>query len=252
LLLCVGLLVGIPHAAYADSMSSSSISFSNLQIDPASGSVAYGTWTSQPYSEADNSLGEIDFGTTSAGVTFASASGNASASLLTGTATGNSNIVGTTASAETTGQGILTNTFMITGGTGSVNVTFSTDLSGDVQAANDAEGVLATAEAAFNLNVNGNPELFFDSPISVGSSAFLNSPFCYGTGGCSQAALSNTVSLNYNTPYTIYVQADAETSAYNITPEPSVADLSLVALLGITAYAMGGRRRWTLGQRGLD
>lgn len=260
LLLCAGLVMGIPDAAYADSMGASSISFSNLQFALPTGSAGsimwQGSWTSQAYADAQNSLGQLDSAFTSnlgtasavsATVTFANASGSGFVSPLSGTAFGNSSISGVTAQAETIGQGILTNTFEITGGSGVVNVTLSTDLTGEVKAANDAEGVLATAEAAFLVDVNGTPDLFFDSPISVGPSASADAPFCFGSG-CSQT-LTNTVPLSFNTPYLVYVEADAETSAYNITPEPSAGILSVIALLGIGVYAFGAERRSALRER---
>jgi hypothetical protein len=251
LLVCAGLLWGVPDALYADSMGSSSISFSDLEITAAGGTVSFGTWSSQAFAQAQNSLGGLDSDFTSnsgsssaasAAVTFANAAGNASVTPLGGAASGISNVSGTIGQAVTTGQGILsTSTFEITGGTGVVNVTFSTDLSGEVQAANDAKGVLATAEATFILDVDGTPDLFFDLPISAGPSASIVSTF--------GPDLTSTMSLEFNTPYSLYVEADAETSAYNVA-EPTTAVLLLIALFGVAACVYAAEGRGALGHRG--
>jgi hypothetical protein len=252
LLLCAGLLLGIPEAADASSIASSTISFSNPQITSAGGMVVLqGPWTSQAYANAQNSLGEINneftsstgaASTASASVTWANASGTANVSPLSGTASGNVNIPGTTGQAITASTADLLNTFMITGGTGMVNVTFSTNLNGELQVANDQYGVLATAEAIFALQVDGTPYLFFDSPISVGPSASIVSPFCYGTGSGCSPSLSNSVMLDYNTPCSLYIEIDAETSGYSVTPEPPAAVLLFTALLGIAMFGWAERR----------
>ncbi|HME00024.1 MAG TPA: hypothetical protein VKM93_22175 [Terriglobia bacterium] len=263
LLLCAGLLLGIPDGAYADSIASSTISFSNIQItlptgNPGSivwqGAAPPGTsctgvapaWCSQAYAEPQNGLGEDipvftsntgAASTASATVTFANASGTADVSSLSGTASGNASILGTTAQAITSSTSSLSNSFEITGGTGSVDVAFSTDFNGQVQVANDQNGVQATAEAIFNLNLDGSPVLSFDSPISVGSSASLVSPF--------GQTLTNTVPLNFDTSYPLFIQADAETSAYNVPEYPSVVLLT-IGLLAMAAYAYAAERRSAL------
>jgi len=261
LLVCAGLLLGIPDALYAGSFATSTISFSDLQITASSGAVQLSApWSSQASADAQNSLGELDSEFTSntgaastigASVTYANASGTANVSPLSGSASGAAGIPAyMLGQAITTGTGALFNSFEVTGttGTGPVNVTFSTDLIGLLQAENTGSGVLATAEATFLLDVNGTPYLFFDSPISVGPDASQTAPFCYGTTGCSQSDLTNTVSLNFNTPYSVYVETDAETSAYNATPEPP-ASILFITLLGIAAYACMAERRAALGKR---
>jgi len=236
LLVCAGLLLGIPNAVYASSIAASNLSFSNLQITASSGTIQFqGPWTSQAFASAENSLGGLDqefasnigaASTIAAIVTFANASGTANVAPLSGTASDSASIPGTTAQAITSSYAALSNSFEITGGTGLVNVTFSNDLSGLLQVGNDQNGVLATAEAIFALQVDGMPILFLDSPLSAGPSASATLPI--------SQSLTNTISLTYGTPYAIYVEADAESSAYNVVPEPPTAVLLFTALLGIT------------------
>ena len=237
LLLSASLLLCIPGVGYADAVALNTISFSNLQIIASTGTVQFqGAWNSQAFAQAQNSLGGLDsqFVSNTGGpamvtatVLFASASGTALVASLSGAALSNASLPGNiNAQALSTGTGTLFNFFEITGGTGSVNVTFSADLAGMLDVMTDQSGLLARTETIFTLGLDGQPILFFDSPLLVGSNDHASLAFAQ--------TLSTTLSLNFNTPYLLFAQADSESQAINI-PEPPTIALGFTALLGLAA-----------------
>jgi hypothetical protein len=236
-LLFASLFFCIPRVVYADSIAISNISFSNLLITASTGNVQFqGAWTSQAFAQAQNSLGELDSkfssntgvgSTATATATFANASGSASVAPLSGATSSNASILGATAQALSKGTGTLFNMFEITGGTGSVNVTFSTDIAGMLDVKTNQSGLLAQTESTFALQLDGLPILFFDSLLSVGPNSSASLPF--------SQTLSTIESLNFNTPYLVLAHADPESQVINTVPEPPTASLLFMALLSVTA-----------------
>jgi hypothetical protein len=236
-LLFASIFFCIPGVVYADSIATSNISFSNLQITASAGTIQFlGPWNTEAFAQAQNSLGELDSqsssntgtgSTATATVTFAGATGDAAVAPLSGDASSNASIVPDfNAQARSQGNGTLFNSFEITGGTGSVNVTFSAGIAGKLDVSTDDDGVLAQTETIFNLQLDGQPVLFFDSILSVGPNS--SASMLIGQ------TLTNTESLNFNTPYQVLAQADSESQAI-VTPEPPTASLLFMAVMSVTA-----------------
>ena len=232
----LGLLT--PRCVYATAIANSTISFSNLQIAPSAGTVIFfDDWSAEAFAQAQNSLGgsASQFDSSSGGIAsanaaiiFASGEGNASAINLTGTAMSSANIPGAQdAQASSVGRGTLFNFFVITDGTGDVDVNFSVDLTGNLNVFTDASGQLAQTETIFALELDGTPILFRDDLFSIGPSAFASMPF--------SQTLSDTRTLQFDTFYFILAEADSESQAINI-PEPSTVTLMLAGLITLVSF----------------
>ena len=227
-----------PRCVHATAIANSAISFSNLQIAPSTGTILFlDDWSAEAFAQAQNSLGELNnqfdssiggAAAANATVTFATSADNASATNLTGSASSSVNIPATiTAQASSVGRGTLFNLFVITGGSGDVDVNFSVDLTGSLDLLTDAFGQLAQTETIFDLELDGNPILFRDDILSIGPNAFASMPF--------SQKLSDTRTLQFDTFYFILAQADSESQAINI-PEPSTVTLMLAGLITLTRY----------------
>src|SRR6185503_15047778 len=126
--LLVGLLLGVSSSAYADTISITSVTVSNLQLTPSSGTVVFSPPQSVSPTSASgaaaNSLGEEsadpsqDPTRSEAGisVTFASAGGVSDLTNLFLNANSSVMLSGCVCSAETEGLAALRQTFMIVGG----------------------------------------------------------------------------------------------------------------------------------------
>jgi hypothetical protein len=244
------LLLLYPCNANADALALSSISFSNLQITASTGSVVFGgPWTSEGFAQSQDSLGAMNPRFTSSGggtstaattVPYANALGSANAGTLNGSASSQVNLTGITdpTSGNSVGQGTLQNVFMITGGTGSTTVAFSTVLAGLLQMTTDSSAIGESTEAIFNLTLNSDSVLFFGSMLTGGLGFNSTTPI--------SQTLSQTLTLSFDTPYFLTIQSDAESSAISTAtvPEPSTLPMMLVGLV-----LMGGAAQKTLGQR---
>jgi len=228
----------IPGVVYADSVAISNISFSNPQITASAGTIVFADpWNTQAFAEAQNSLGEHDKhfdshtgapSKATATVSYAGATGKADVAPLDGAASSYATLVPNDPipEADSKGRGTLYNFFEITGGTGSVDVTFSADIAGALLVATDDDGLLAQTETIFGLELDGQPILFFDKLLSVGPDSFASAAF--------GKTLSTTTALNFDTPYFVLAQGDSESVAV-LTPEPPTALLLFSALLGAAA-----------------
>ena len=250
LLVLACLVLSWPRRVEADADASCSLTFSNLTIAPSAGTVVYdSSWTAESFVQAQNSLGELDqqyvstneaTATADASATYATGHGDASPLTLAGTASSSAIIPGSASQqAISEGQPDVYNSFTITGGTGTVNVAFSVDLSGMLNVMTDSYGANAVAETIFNLTLNGNSTLFSDTLLSVGPNSTNTLPVA--------VSLTNTVALQYGTDYFVFAQPDAETTAVTI-PEPSTFVLILAGcsvLAGATRKA--GRKKRSAG-----
>src|SRR5580658_5623895 len=97
--------------------------------------------------------------------------------------------------------------FDITGATGLVNVTFSAVINGTLNLGADAYGVFGLGETDFSLSVNGDPILFSDLILTVG-------PNQSQSGGVSET-ITGTMTLEANTDYNLWLEADSETTVVN-------------------------------------
>ena len=225
------LVVILPRCAQADATADAQLSFINLSITPGAGTFDLLTnWAGAAYGQA-TVASQYDTGATpSVFVTgdYSTASGSASAASPSAQSGADASVTGAAAD-NASGQAWVESAFMITGGTGDVSTVFSAQLIGSLNVLTDAAGQLAQAEAVFSLELNGDPVLFNDQLLSIGASDSQNLPL--------SSPLNNTVTLQYNTPYIIYIETDSEVSVSSV-PEPRAAGLLAIGLsLGLWAAA---------------
>jgi RHS repeat-associated protein len=233
-----------PLNARADATAGGLLTFNNLSITPDAGSFQTVTnWQGTAYAQATlteqynsgtapaaNALGDYSF-----------SQGTASATTpLNGLGSANASILGQTlASDQATGQGSLVSWFMITGGSGPVSALFSAAINGSLSVLTDVNGESANAETVFSLEVDGGSVLFDDRYFSIGPSDGNSQNF--------STVLNNTMTLQYNTVYELYVQADAEVSVSNI-PEPGATSLMGAGMILLWLGWRRGNRRFTAGR----
>lgn len=248
LLVAASLLTALP--LWASSNSTSIMDLTSLTITAASGTVVFDPTmtTSEAFAQAQNSFGGFDQDYNSA--LGAKVSSNAMVQFAAGKALAdpvnlvlksysNVNIpnepIGFVAASSQGTADILNSNFMITGGTGPVNVTFDAMLKWIQSVATDIHGINASSEVVFSLAINGTQVLFLDSPLMVGSnaSASINqNPY----------DLKNSIMMNYDQDYTIFIEVDSESSGQSV-PEPS----TIALLIGGPALALA--RQWIMAKR---
>lgn len=244
--LLLGLLLGTSSSAYADTIAITSVSLSNFQIVPASGTVVFSTPQSGSPTTASgaaaNSLGE-ELGNSSLSPTFAQAltsitfaSAGGTADLATMSVKANSSVLlpGCVCSAETEGLASLRLSFMITGGTGAVDVTLS-GLSQTMQnLVTDEFSLFAVSESRISLNVIDVGTFSFNSSLRIGPND--------STTLDTQRQLSQAVTLQFGHQYDLIVFVGSNSrAAQNEVPEPASVVL-LVSGLGFMAGFVRKRR----------
>jgi hypothetical protein len=233
-----GLLLGAASTAYADNVAIATISFSNLQFTPATGTAQLTINGVNVRADATNTFGEhqnnisntVPLAQTTAIVTFASATMSAS-TANTASGSASVNVTGTAASF---GIGGFTGTLVLAGGEGNVNVTISGLLQAMGQVATDEFGQFAQAEELFNITVNG---------VSVFSSEMLisvNGPNQTGQFQLLASQLSRVISLPFGT-HTIGVTLSPASFAISEVPEPASV-LLLVSGMGFMMGVLKKRR----------
>ena len=167
---------------------------------------------------------------------LATGSGSASALGATGSSSASGYIPGAIAGFDTaTGRASMGGQFEITGTTGTVNVTFSSYISGMLDLSSDIYGVFGQGESDFVLSVNGNPVLFNDQILSIGPSQSQNANI--------GQTLTATISLMANTPYSFVGEADSEITVVNSSvPVPEPGEVALIAG-GLAMLALFSRAR---------
>src|SRR5271165_825108 len=114
--------------------------------------------------------------------------------------------------ANAIGQATLFNTtFSVAGGTGTVDVTFSSLVNMSQFLFTDVNGVFAGDETSFSLSLDGQNVLFMDRANQIGSSAALSDGF--------SGPLSDTLTLNFDQNYTLTATVEDDPYGYS-TPEP--------------------------------
>lgn len=234
----LALSISYAPLAHATAIATGSISVTNLTISPLSGTVVYSSpWTAESFAQAQNSLCGCDSqfnssvgGTAQADAMVLFAQGHAltDAAGLTLSASDAVNISGAgVMAADAIGQSTLFNTtFSISGGTGSVDVTFGALLNMSQFLFTDPNGVFAMDETSFQLSLDGQTVLFRDLSNHIGSNATLSDGF--------SGPLSNTLTLNFNQDYTLYGVAEDDPSGYD-TPEPPAGSLLVLGAAVIAA-----------------
>ncbi|ESQ13577.1 MAG: hypothetical protein N838_26915 [Thiohalocapsa sp. PB-PSB1] len=257
-LFAAGLLAGGAASISAAEIALSNLTFSNFSIAPDSGAVDLLTnWEIEAYAEARNSLGEIDQddevsfngGTVDANARVTWAEANASASAPSGNTptldvTGNANtdveVPGEPkckpakwAYAESTGT--LVNGFSLSGGSGSVPVTFSVNLDSSMAVStDDCSSAQAWTELIFSFEIFDLVDnlVFFERDRIE-----CNGPNCSLTSALAPT-LTTTRTLEFGTDYFFALQVDSESRA-----EVPLSPTALLLLAGLPLLARGRNRR---------
>jgi len=243
-ILLLGLLLGATSTAYADAIAISSVSFTNLQITPAAGTILFGANQASATVQALNSLApvenDIDFSNTlpiaqaSAAVTFASASATAITNPFSASA---NSFVGTSCicSAVSFGIASLSSTFVIVGGTGNVDVTISGLFTTMQNALRDQFGLLAQSDVSYSLTVDDI--LAFSNAFTVVAVGLTSSDH-----RSSMDEIEAVISLEFDVPHTIAILLKAQSTGIdNEVPEPATIVL-LISGVGVMSAARRRRR----------
>ena len=244
--LLVGLVLGTASSAFADTLSLTTVTLTNLQIVPSSGTVVFSTpqfgSPTTASGAAANSLGEEDgdsavsptFAQAFTTVTFASAGGAAELSSMSLNAVTNVTLSGCGCSAENEGQGALRLSFMIVGGTGPVDVTFSALTETIQNLVTDQLSLFAVSETRIFLNVIDVATFSFDSSLRIGPNEV--------TVRDTQRTISEVVTLQFNQQYNVLVSGLAVSrAAQTEVPEPATIVL-LISGLGFMTGLVKKRR----------
>jgi hypothetical protein len=248
----------VPRPVAATAIANSTLSFSNLSIVSASGTLTLDdVWLLQAFASANNSRGESDAqfnfafspdstsASSSPAVTWATASagatalGNPADLNVSGSASGSINIPGTggvLSDAFSEAFGNVSNFFTI-GGNGVVAVQFAVDISGNLSVFTDGSGLNAFADSNFNLEVDGNPVLFDHRQFDIGPSLTQTQSF--------STHLTNTVLLDAGVSHLVIVQGETDPHGHGQAPEPASSALLLV---GFGALLWANQRGRNVGR----
>jgi RHS repeat-associated protein len=219
----------VSFQARATAEATSQLSYNGLFISPSGGIVSLtSNWQASAYAQAgvnsQYNTGGSPFATAAGDFSIATGSasvpGLPSINVFGGAVASNSIFGQLDASDQATARSTVWNDgFMITGGSGSVNTTFSINISGLLNLFTDTYGQSADAETVFTLQLNGNPVLFNDSLLSIGPNQSQALPI--------STTLSDSITLQYNTTYQLLIEADTESSVLNV-PEPGIGALAIL------------------------
>lgn len=245
--LLLGLLLGTSSSAHADAISMTAVNVTNIQLVPMSGTVMFFATQATPrgfasavatdgFEGPSNQQQSPTLAQASINIGFAGASAVSDVTNLSLNANSNVMLADCVCAAESEGLASLRTSFMIVGGTGNVNVNLSALLGTTQNIMLDQFTLTAVSEARITFQVfSGTTQIFsFDSTLRIGP-----------TGPTSQELerqLSEILSLQFNTEYTLSVLAIANSRAtQSEVPEPASVIL-LVSGLGFMARFVKKRR----------
>jgi hypothetical protein len=251
-LLLLGLLLVTSSSAYADAISVTSVSVSNIQLVTTSGTIVFGAppfgsrtiaHTVIADGNGDEVADEEQSPTRSeASTTTPLATANAVSDFTNFVVSANSSVLlsGCLCAAEAEGQSILRTTFTIIGGTGNVDVNFSALLETAQNLVTDPFSLSAASDASLRISVFTTDTLTsvinfsFDPRLGIGPNASTALAF--------QQQLSQVLALQFNQQYTfdIFVRANSRATQTEI-PEPATVVL-LVSGIGFMAGFVKKRR----------
>ena len=240
--LLLGLLLGISSSAYADAVSITSVTVSNLQLVPTSGTIVFSAPQTIASAVAVNGFGDESANTSetlpraeaSGSVTGASANAVSDFTNLFLSANSNVMLSGCVCDAESEGLAILRASFMITGGSGNVDVNFSGLVQTVQDLVTDQLSLFAASDIDIILEVADVVVFSFDPRLNI---AFNDS-----TNFETQRQLSQVLALQFNQQYNLdlFIRANSR-AAQNEIPEPATVVL-LVSGLGFMAGFVKKRR----------
>lgn len=246
--LLLALLLGTAATAYADAISTTGLFFSSFQIVPTSGTVVFSSPSTQALARATNSLGQeslqvvasespIAIHLASATVSFAQGFVIADPLNFTGSQTSNAMVSGCNCEAFGVGQSVLQKTFVITGGTGNVDVAFSAVLLTMQTVMTDEFGTFAGSNILAGIHLGSSsifPTIFSVVEIGPNDSRVSNI----------RHQLSQVLTLQFNTMYRIDVTLSANSTAVNQAPAEIPEPASLVLLVsGLGFMARFAKRK---------
>jgi hypothetical protein len=240
--LLLGILIGTSSSAYADAVAITSVTLSNLQIVPTSGTVVFSAPQTIAHAVAVNGSGNESANTSEvlpraeavASVPLASASAVSDFNNLSIIANSNVSLSDCVCNAEAEGLAIIRASFMIAGGTGNVDV----NISGLVQTVQDLVtdqfSLFAASDIDVTLKVADVVVFAFDPRLRIG---FLDSQNFEN-----QRQLSQIITLQFDQAYNLdfFIRANSR-AAQNEIPEPATVVL-LVSGLGFMAGFVKKRR----------
>lgn len=241
-ILMLGLLLGVSSTAYADAFSITTVSFSNFQIAPATGTVTFTPTSASAVALATNSLGQsapvmsstLPIAQANTSVLFASSSSLANTTNFTSNASSSVSLTGCTCQASSAGQGNLSATFVIVGGDGNVNVNISGLFTTLQSIVTDELGLFSQSQVIMTLTLDGVPLFDVTNILNVGTNLSDDDMAIH--------QVSEAVSLQFNVPHTISLHIHAGSLAGNEIPEPATMVL-LVSGLGFMAGFVKKRRK---------
>ena len=238
-------------AAKGQSSATGSINLNSLSVNPATGNIVWTGWTLNALATTLNSDGafsqNFDFGESNPGTATAPASVPYAISSVSATAISmdNSSISGQASGAVSIPGGI-NESASVSGGYGnyasldnsftlsqSTQVTFNLGISATQGLTTDAGGQVLEDEVVANLNVNGNPLLFYDNNLTLGPDATLDT-------GTVTPTLNGSLALGPGT-YDLYLELDDEQQVLETTPEPAEVHILMVFTIGL-GLQLGWRR----------
>ena len=276
-ILLAAVALGASPMAQATAISTSHLGFADFAITPGSGALKLmGDWWLQSYAEARNSKGDLAqafadnfFG----GMEVEQGNAQASYSAELFSVAADAVVPWAQARAEATDEsspppgldiaapvqtnvlvpgcqpkwatGVarsdLFNGFMVTGGTGTVEVTFSVDLGGQKTVATDPCGLLAWAELTFTLEIYDLLPVLEDQSLQDQVVLFhknrleCDGPNCFKEEIVDKMLTATRV-VEYGKLYSFVVETDDE--QYAMVPVPPTL---LLALLGLAVLPRAGR-----------
>ena len=248
--LLLGLLLGTSSSAFADAVSLTSITVSNFQLVPTSGSIMFlgpqfdprtvasatasNSSTSGLFEETANVQQSPTRAEATTNITFASASGVSDFPNFFLSANANVMLSGCSCTATAEGVAALHERFIITGGTGSVDVNVSALVQTLQDLVTDQLSLLAASDIDIDLQVAGVTIFSFDPRLNI---AFLDSQNFE-----TQRQISQTLTLQFGQQYNLdlFIRANSR-AAQNEVPEPATVVL-LVSGLGFMAGFVKKRR----------